>query len=319
MSEALNLETIISQLDAPCNGILPRVALREAQRRGTEIVPHLIDLIRKATAAIRAGKSPKGNGHLFALYLLTELRAKESLSAIVEAVSLPGEGPFDLFGDSITEDLHRMLAVLAADQPDVVDALCSDQSINEYVRWQAVKTYLHWVREGRWTREEAVQRLQTHLRTAIQHEDHEGATGVAAELVSYSPQECYGDIEAAFRRGLVDRMVVSEKTFARSIPEGEAWFERCLQNCPPTGIQDTVHELESWACFRGSGPRTVNPRSGQAQGGFQDDDWSDRLEEAPLWQSEPSIQHQTTRVGRNDPCPCGSGKKYKKCCGRGRN
>jgi len=23
----------------------------------------------------------------------------------------------------------------------------------------------------------------------------------------------------------------------------------------------------------------------------------------------------TTRVGRNDPCPCGSGKKYKKCCG----
>jgi hypothetical protein len=23
------------------------------------------------------------------------------------------------------------------------------------------------------------------------------------------------------------------------------------------------------------------------------------------------------RIGRNDPCPCGSGKKYKKCCGKG--
>ena len=22
------------------------------------------------------------------------------------------------------------------------------------------------------------------------------------------------------------------------------------------------------------------------------------------------------KVGRNDPCPCGSGKKYKHCCGR---
>ncbi len=22
------------------------------------------------------------------------------------------------------------------------------------------------------------------------------------------------------------------------------------------------------------------------------------------------------KVGRNAPCPCGSGKKYKKCCGR---
>ena len=24
---------------------------------------------------------------------------------------------------------------------------------------------------------------------------------------------------------------------------------------------------------------------------------------------------RVTKVGRNDPCPCGSGKKYKKCCG----
>ncbi len=27
----------------------------------------------------------------------------------------------------------------------------------------------------------------------------------------------------------------------------------------------------------------------------------------------------TSRVGRNDPCPCGSGKKYKKCCGKNKN
>ena len=26
-------------------------------------------------------------------------------------------------------------------------------------------------------------------------------------------------------------------------------------------------------------------------------------------------QTQGATVGRNDPCPCGSGKKYKKCCG----
>ncbi len=26
---------------------------------------------------------------------------------------------------------------------------------------------------------------------------------------------------------------------------------------------------------------------------------------------------ETPKIGRNDPCPCGSGKKYKRCCGRG--
>jgi preprotein translocase subunit SecA len=32
----------------------------------------------------------------------------------------------------------------------------------------------------------------------------------------------------------------------------------------------------------------------------------------------PAIQQRTVgkKVGRNDPCPCGSGKKYKKCCGQ---
>ena len=25
---------------------------------------------------------------------------------------------------------------------------------------------------------------------------------------------------------------------------------------------------------------------------------------------------RTKKVGRNDPCPCGSGKKYKQCCGK---
>lgn len=30
----------------------------------------------------------------------------------------------------------------------------------------------------------------------------------------------------------------------------------------------------------------------------------------------PPIRKESDRVRRNDPCPCGSGKKYKKCCGR---
>ncbi|HNE73253.1 MAG TPA: UPF0149 family protein, partial [Giesbergeria sp.] len=29
----------------------------------------------------------------------------------------------------------------------------------------------------------------------------------------------------------------------------------------------------------------------------------------------PTLVRETPKVGRNDPCPCGSGKKFKKCCG----
>jgi uncharacterized protein YecA (UPF0149 family) len=32
----------------------------------------------------------------------------------------------------------------------------------------------------------------------------------------------------------------------------------------------------------------------------------------------PAVERATSagKVGRNEPCPCGSGKKHKKCCGR---
>ncbi|MGB5441507.1 MAG: SEC-C metal-binding domain-containing protein, partial [Gammaproteobacteria bacterium] len=36
-----------------------------------------------------------------------------------------------------------------------------------------------------------------------------------------------------------------------------------------------------------------------------------RSEEAPPAKPQRRLE---PRVGRNDPCPCGSGKKYKKCC-----
>jgi preprotein translocase subunit SecA len=30
--------------------------------------------------------------------------------------------------------------------------------------------------------------------------------------------------------------------------------------------------------------------------------------------SSKTVKREVKKVGRNDPCPCGSGKKYKKCC-----
>ncbi|HVX83901.1 MAG TPA: SEC-C metal-binding domain-containing protein [Phycisphaerae bacterium] len=44
----------------------------------------------------------------------------------------------------------------------------------------------------------------------------------------------------------------------------------------------------------------------------------DEQEEEPFggYQRQEPIVRQTPKIGRNDPCPCGSGKKYKKCCGK---
>jgi hypothetical protein len=41
----------------------------------------------------------------------------------------------------------------------------------------------------------------------------------------------------------------------------------------------------------------------------------DASSETPEDLKPPTPIRKSVRVGRNEPCPCGSGKKYKKCCG----
>ncbi|TAM83683.1 MAG: hypothetical protein EPN47_04920 [Acidobacteria bacterium] len=48
--------------------------------------------------------------------------------------------------------------------------------------------------------------------------------------------------------------------------------------------------------------------------GFEEEDSFDPLFE-DLGVQEPYRRSQP-KIGRNQPCPCGSGKKFKKCCGR---
>jgi preprotein translocase subunit SecA len=37
---------------------------------------------------------------------------------------------------------------------------------------------------------------------------------------------------------------------------------------------------------------------------------------SPQQEKRETVTQGVKEIGRNDPCPCGSGKKYKKCCGK---
>ena len=62
-------------------------------------------------------------------------------------------------------------------------------------------------------------------------------------------------------------------------------------------IMDVYNNTRLWANCRHT-PKEIAEMSGESDA-------------EPLTQ-----QRRVTKIGRNDPCPCGSGKKYKKCCGR---
>ncbi len=104
------------------------------------------------------------------------------------------------------------------------------------------------------------------------------------------------------------------KTTARSpqCPTGFDDFEHDLRRgierpgepCPPDDREyaffgDTIEELSGWYCFTEQYNEDQERRRQQA--------------EANLLLSQP-YENPFNGVGRNDPCPCGSGEKFKKCC-----
>ena len=320
------IDDIVAELEFSDWRRFPEDAIRAALLRPQEITPHLIGFLRRATAAVRADRNMPGNGFFIAFYLLAQFQAKEALPAIIEAVSLPGDVPYDLFGDAITEDLRRVLAILADDHLDLIDRLIDDTSIDEFVRSAAADAYRLLVRDGRLTRGEAVERLRIHLEKAIERDDSKGANWQVFALYSLASCEAQIEIELAFNRGLVDETLIDQKEFEHSFAGGDAFLQSEFDRLPPTKI-DALDDLGGW--WDGAPDQDF---------GDEDDEWDD--DEVEDWDEDeeydetddddespgfaelfppPStntIRNVVPRVGRNQPCPCGSGKKYKKCCGK---
>ncbi|MFA5144165.1 MAG: preprotein translocase subunit SecA [Candidatus Omnitrophota bacterium] len=80
----------------------------------------------------------------------------------------------------------------------------------------------------------------------------------------------------------------------------------------------TVREDASEPVFRASHQQLLHEEKSQ----FQDVPPGETGESAASYAGQlpqervPTYKREEPKVGRNDPCPCGSGKKYKKCCGK---
>jgi hypothetical protein len=296
------LSRIVLDLDGE-SGKLPVAAIEEARQHRELIIPHLVDVIREAYARVQRD-CLEGNAHFLAFFLLSEFHSEEGFDMILDAMSLPGEWPFDLFGDVVTETFARVLAQFAGDRPELLDDMIADRNLNEYVRGEAARTYIYLVRDERMQRDEAVQRLRKQLRHALDRSDVEIITPLVTELARFGAHEALEEIREAFETGLVETFMVDFGTAENMIADSESTFRRSIERCRPTGIKDTIAELRTWASYseEANKPHRAPPRSPKSVPGL-----------APVMASNVTATNRG-RVGRNEPCPCGSGKKFKKCC-----
>jgi len=94
-----------------------------------------------------------------------------------------------------------------------------------------------------------------------------------------------------------------------------ASFDQFLRALPQTLVHDEVSMLEGRTPAAGGGGRPgAAPRQAPPPDMADLDDLLGAPTGGRTGVATTPVRHEP-KVGRNDPCPCGSGKKYKKCCG----
>ena len=176
------------------------------------------------------------------------------------------------------------------------------EQADEYVRAGALEVLAYLAATGRLAREEAeAYLLWLHDTLRPQHESFVwyGWTSAVALL---GLEAMSGVVRRAFERGLIDPMVTNYDLFREDLrrtladPERMAGFRH--DRIAP--LEDAIGELEGWYAFSDAAKRD---RARQAA-----------REVATLEPPQGPAFNPYKHVGRNDPCPCGSGKKFKKCC-----
>ena len=279
------------------DGIFPEQALEEIIKRKDEAVPLLLDILNKVLENPKgATESASYFAHIYAAYLLAQFRIIEAYPVYVEILKLPDELPHKLFGDSICEAGSRILASICGSKLEPIKDLIVNEQVDEFVRCQAVGSLAILALHGLQSRDEIIEYYRTLLTGGI----HDKNSLVMAEVVSSSnnlyPEEVMEEIRGAYQKELVDDSVIDLDFVERTLSWGKKiTLEQYRNDTHHQLIHDTIDELRDWACFD--------------EDFYYEDDMEDVV-----------INTQTVvkefKTGRNDPCPCGSGKKYKKCCGK---
>jgi len=220
-----------------------------------------------------------------------------------------------LAGEDVSESVHNMVTQSIADN---VNTFCTGESPMDWNLQSLKNMYLGWLLEDgdlNFTDEEQA-KLTTDYLISLLTEKAEAILKEKEELIGAEQMREFErivllrnvdskwmehiDAMEELRRGMGLRSYAQHDPYTMYRMEGFDMFDEMVEDIR----QDTARMLIS-AQIRTNSPDTMQRKRVAKITGTSGGDNS--LKKQPV---------KVTKVGRNDPCPCGSGKKYKHCHGK---
>ncbi|MCL2300282.1 MAG: DUF1186 domain-containing protein [Firmicutes bacterium] len=300
LTEAMEL---IQQMEPP----VQREAIRCLRANEEDAVALLLERLNhsleQALMDYEDGADDTRGAYWYPMYLLAEFRAHEAFEPLAALLEHDEEYTDWLLGEAVTEDFACILASCA--QPDNFIRLRELVFDNGYKRLMnrlaALEAACILYACGEVSHCDILQLLREALAQATKQKDRKMAAFIACSAVDIGMFEMKDEIRLLFEQGKVEQQIVGNwKMFAR-----ESRFEQTPASTLRKYKQDLYHRkidnaisvIESWPGFK---PTTKAP---------------DNVLAVPQKAKEKQTYSGfASKAAPNDPCACGSGKKYKKCC-----
>ncbi len=253
-------------------------------------IPELIRMAGDDALHTAPGESPAVWAPVHAWRALGELRAVEAIEPLVELLARSG----DLEDDWLLSDLPHALAAIGPACIPALAGLLTESARVEEARMTAATTLGFVGKRHPELRTECIGHLCRQLADFVAQSP--GLNGFLVDaLLELRAVEAAAVMEQAFESDKVDLDIAGD------------WDDVRIE----LGLASSREHPRRPDSFSGTG-RQLRETSGMPELDEVRFELGQPLEPA---RTDP-VARAAPKAGRNDPCPCGSGKKFKKCCGR---
>ncbi|MCF8169379.1 MAG: DUF1186 domain-containing protein [Rhodoferax sp.] len=293
----------------------PSAAVQFATANREEVAPYLIEALSQMALNPAIADDDNYLLHLYAMYLLASWRDVRAYAPLAALGHLSEEKMDLVLGDSVTDGYERCLASVCDGDLLPLQMLFEDTQASHWARMAALEAMKVRVMEGDFAREALIaylsvqgdaQAARLRLRDTERQEMEllDSIVHVACDIAAVEIQE---RIDYWFNEKLINSSLLDKSSAQQLLARS---FDDLAKHARENGkgyVIDAEQEMGWWEIFAPERipapvstlevrPAAVSPR--------------------PSVQTPVSIPVRTTpKISRNDPCTCGSGKKYKKCCG----
>ena len=231
---------------------------------------------------------------LYAIFLLGEFQDRESFPRIMELACLPSDTLDFLIGDAITEGLCDILYCTYNGDLELLKQGIYNQNTDDFAKAAMLEVMHQLYLDKKLGKQE----WQDFMRGIVYKEEEIGDyiyAALARSICECHFMEMLPELRRLYQDDRVDPYAIGDLDDCIDTMFLYTEEENCCR-CPI----NTAERLKGWAMFEKEPNEQKDDKLGN--------DFMKQLIQQDL------REEYNMKIGRNDPCPCGSGKKYKQCC-----